>query len=324
MSGFAVDGVADAALLLGSIASIQSIEPNFVATALELVEQQDPPYGLARISHREPGANTYIYDDSAGEGTFSYIIDTGIFIEHNDFEGRASHGFNAIEGEGNEDGNGHGTHVAGTTGGRQFGVAKRTQLIAVKVLGADGSGTLAGIIAGLDWAVNDMTSKDRIGRSVANLSLGSIFSPMVNRAAAAAVSAGMFLSIAAGNSGLPTITASPASERSACTVGATDENDNRATFSNFGLLVDIFAPGVEVTSAWIDGPDSTLTISGTSMAAPHAAGLGAYLLGLEGERSPDALCSRIRELATRGAITDPLIVPGLITTNRIAYNGNGA
>lgn len=172
--------------------------------------------------------------------------------------------------------------MAGTIGSSTYGVAKRTSLIGVKVLSAAGSGSNAGVLAGIDWAVRDATQKGRIGKSVLNLSLGGPTSPTTNQAVAEAVNEGMFLAVAAGNSGLPTITASPASAPEVCTVGASDSNDARASFSNFGLLVDIFAPGVDVTSTWIDGPDDTNTISGTSMASPHVAGLAAYFLGLGG------------------------------------------
>lgn len=221
------------------------------------------------------------------------------------------------------DGNGHGTHVAGTTGGTTYGVAKRTNLIAVKVLGAEGSGSNAGVLAGIDWAVNDMNSKGRRGKAVGNLSLGGLFSPTTNAAVAEAVRQGLFLAVAAGNSGLPTFTASPASEPSVCTVGATDAQDNRASFSNFGLLVDVFAPGVNVTSAWFESDTDTNTISGTSMASPHVAGLGAYLLGLEGAREPGPLCERIRALSTKGKIRALDTLLGL-SKNQLAYNGNGA
>lgn len=135
------------------------------------------------------------------------------------------------------DGNGHGTHVAGTIGSSTYGVAKRTNLIGVKVLSSEGSGSNAGVLAGIDWAVQDATQKGRIGKSVLNLSLGGLLSPMTNQAVTEAVNQGMFLAVAAGNSGLPTITASPASAPAVCTVGATDANDARASFSNFGLLV---------------------------------------------------------------------------------------
>lgn len=160
-----------------------------------------------------------------------------------------------------------------------------------------------------------MTSKNRTGRSVANLSLGGLLSPMTNQAVAAAADAGLFMAVAAGNNGLPTLTASPASEPKACTVGATDEQDMRASFSNFGGLVDVFAPGVDVKSTWNNGTDETNVLSGTSMATPHVAGLGAYLLGLEGERSAGDLCTRIQELSTKGVV-------GLaLSRNYLAFNG---
>lgn len=193
-------------------------------------------------------------------------------------------------------------------------------MIAVKVLDASGSGSSSGVINGIAWAANDAKTKGRAGKAVANLSLGGLFSPATNRAAAAAVEQGLFLAVAAGNSGLPTITSSPASERSVCTVGAIDSTDTRPSFSNFGALVDIFAPGVNVTSAWKDSDTDTNTISGTSMATPHITGLGAYLLGLEGARDPEALCQRIKTLSTKGTIKNA----GLFSPNQIAFNGISA
>lgn len=308
--------------LVANIASIESIEPNTRVTTSALVTQSNvPSYGLARISHRENGATDYVYDDSAGEGTFSYIIDTGIRTTHQDFGGRAVFGASFVDGEQEGDGNGHGTHVAGTTGSTTYGVAKKTTLIAVKVLGAEGSGSNAGVLAGIDWAVNDAKSKGRIGKAVGNLSLGGPLSPATNAAVAEAVAEGLFLAVAAGNSGLPTITASPASAPEVCTVGASDDQDRRASYSNFGFLVDVFAPGSNITSTWIDSDSDTNTISGTSMASPHVAGLGAYLLALEGPQDPQALCSRIQELSTKNALNLGL---QLFSGNRLAYNGNGA
>jgi hypothetical protein len=317
--GFSIDGVPDLLSLVANIAAIQSIEPNTVVRTAALVTQENvPSYGLARISSRANGATSYVYDSSAGENTWSYIIDTGIRDTHVDFGGRASFGASFVDGElEGGDGNGHGTHVAGTTGGTSYGVAKKTNLIAVKVLGATGSGTNAGVLAGIDYAVNDAKSKGRIGKAVANLSLGGTFSQMTNDAVNAAVEEGLFLAVAAGNSGLPTITASPASARDVCTVGASDMNDARASYSNFGLLVDIFAPGTDITSAWKNSDTATNTISGTSMASPHIAGLGAYLLALEGPRDPIALCKRIQELSTKNAVA------GTLVKYNLAYNGNG-
>jgi len=317
--GFSIDGVADLTSVVANLASIQSIEQNTIVRTSALVTQSNvPSYGLARISSRANGATSYIYDDSAGQGTYSYIIDTGIRTTHQDFGGRAIFGRSFVDGEQEGDGNGHGTHVAGTTGGTSFGVAKKTNLIAVKVLSAEGSGSNAGVLAGIDYAVNDAKSKGRIGKAVANLSLGGIFSPMTNAAVAEAVKQGLFLAVAAGNSGLPTITASPASAPEVCTVGASDSTDAKASYSNFGLLVDIFAPGTGITSAWKDSDTDTNTISGTSMATPHITGLGAYLLALEGLRTPDALCKRLQDLSTKNALSG-----AILSKNYLAYNGNG-
>jgi len=282
---------------------IAYIEPDTKVKTSALTTQSNAPWGLGRISHREPGSTDYIYDDSAGSGTFSYIIDTGIYTQHTEFEDRATFGAN-FAGDGEDfDGNGHGTHVSGTIGSRAYGVAKKTNLIGVKVLDASGSGANSGVISGIEWAVNDAKSKGRIGRALANMSLGGVLNKATNQAVAAAVKAGLFMGIAAGNDGLPAALFSPASEKTACTVGATDKTDARASYSNFGSVVDIFAPGSEILSTWIDGPDDTNTISGTSMATPHVIGLGAYLIGLEGASQPQALCERIRQLATADALS---------------------
>ncbi|KAI1505284.1 protease [Biscogniauxia marginata] len=301
-----------------SLAGVASIEPDYKISINALQTQDEAPWGLARISSREPGTTTYTYDDSAGEGTYAYIIDTGIFIDHPDFEGRATWGASFVEGDDTEtDGHGHGTHVSGTTASKTYGVAKKANLIAVKVLDADGSGALSQVIAGIQWAVDDATSKGRIGKAVANLSLGALalLSSPVNSAAAAAVEAGLFLAVAAGNDNLPAELFTPASEPSVCTVGALESNDQRADFSNYGDVVDVFAPGRNIISTWNNG--STGIISGTSMATPHITGLGAYLLALEGERDPIALCDRIRELGTSDLIPNAISAK----SNIIAYNG---
>lgn len=299
--------------------SIANIEPDFKVSINSLTSQSAAPWGLARISSRESGATEYKYDETAGEGTYAYIIDTGIYIDHPEFGGRAEFGHNFVEDADTAnatDDNGHGTHVAGTTGSETYGVAKKTNLIAVKVLGADGSGATSQVIAGIQWAVDDATSKDRIGKAVGNISLGALrlLSSSVNTAAAAAVEAGLFLAVAAGNADLDANLYSPASEPTVCTVGATDINDERASFSNYGSVVDVFAPGVNITSLWNNG--SVATISGTSMATPHITGLGAYLLSLEGDRDPIALCERIQELATQDVVAD-----SQSTNNLLAYNG---
>ncbi|KAK4225960.1 putative peptidase [Podospora fimiseda] len=300
--------------------NVEYIEQDAVVTAYDFITQENVPWGLGRISHRTKGQTTYIYDSSAGTGTCSYIIDTGIYVNHTDFGGRAEWLANFADTD-NTDGNGHGTHVAGTIGGTQYGVAKATKLYAVKVLRASGSGTLAGVIAGINFVASDSQTRDCPNGSVANLSLGSSRSESVNAAVAAAVRAGVFVSVAAGNSDDDSWWYSPASEPTVCTIGATDVNDARAWFSNYGDLVDVFAPGVDVLSSWIGNPTATNTISGTSMAAPHVAGLGAYFLGLsdtDAPKTPEALCAYIRNTSTNGTITD--LPAG--TFNGIAFNGN--
>ncbi|KAK4186004.1 putative peptidase [Podospora australis] len=319
---------------------VEYIEQDAVVQAYDFVTQDDVPWGLARISHRTTGQTSYVYDESAGEGTCSYIIDTGVYVNHTQFGGRAEWLANFADTD-NTDGNGHGTHCAGTIGGADFGVAKKTKLFAVKVLRASGSGTLAGVIAGIDFVASDAATRGCPKGATANLSLGSSRSTAVNAAAAAAVRAGVFLSVAAGNYGDDSFFYSPASEPTVCTVGATDISDARAWFSNYGDLVDVFAPGVDVLSSWIGNPTATVSffslrggrrinrkltgrkqniISGTSMAAPHVAGLASYLLGLLGPQSPEQLCAYIRNTSTPNTITD--LPEG--TFNGIAFNGNPA
>ncbi|KAF2001931.1 subtilisin-like serine protease-like protein PR1A [Amniculicola lignicola CBS 123094] len=271
------------------------------------------PWGLGRISHVDKGNTTYVYDSIAGEGTCSYILDTGIMIGHPEFEGRATWLAN-YAGDGDDtDGNGHGTHVAGTIGSKTYGVAKKTKLYAVKVLDAGGSGTYAGVIAGINFAANDQKTRNCPKGSVANMSLGGGKNTAVNQAVAAAVSAGLFMAVAAGNDYGDSKNYSPASEPSACTVGATDSSDAKASFSNTGTLVDVFAPGVQVLSTWNNG--GTNSISGTSMATPHIAGLGAYLLSYESIPTSQ-LCSRIQALSHKGKITG---LPST-TANNLAFN----
>lgn len=167
-----------------------------------LIAQADATWGLSRISQRQQSSNEYLYDSSAGEGTFAYVVDTGINVDHLEFEGRASFGAN-FAGDGKDtDEAGHGTHVAGTIGSRAYGVAKRTNLIAVKVLGSDGSGSNGDVLAGIDFAVKDAQEKGRIGKSVANLSLGGPLSRASNRLVNGAVRSGMFMGVAAGNEGV--------------------------------------------------------------------------------------------------------------------------
>ncbi|KAL2072961.1 hypothetical protein VTL71DRAFT_10285 [Oculimacula yallundae] len=304
--------------LIASGLNIAWIEPDTVVNTQVVNLQSNAPWGLGRISRRAKGSTTYRSDSSAGEGTYVYVLDTGIYTAHREFEGRATFGANFVGDGQNTDSNGHGTHVAGTIGSRAYGVAKKTNLIDVKVLGANGAGAISNIINGIQWAVNDMKSKGRVGKALANLSLGSSFSQAVNDAVAAAVQEGLFMGVAAGNANVDVSGKSPASAPTACTVAASDEADAKAYYSNFGSLVDVFAPGSNILSTWIGGVDNTNTVSGTSMATPHVVGLAAYFIRLEGSRAPVQLCDRLKAWSSKNILTG---VPAG-TPNVLVYNAN--
>jgi subtilisin family serine protease len=199
-------------------------------TTQEFVTQKNPPWGLARLSHREIDNSSYTYDSSAGEGIVAYSIDTGVYAEHADFEGRATMAKSFVQGE-ETDGNGHGTHTAGTFGGAKYGVAKKVTIVGVKVLSDEGSGSSSGIISGIEWAVNDMKKRGKARKAVANMSFGGPRTSNANNAAVkAATDAGMFVAVAAGNSKLLAELFTPASEPSACTVAASDASDQFASY----------------------------------------------------------------------------------------------
>ncbi|KAK5938168.1 Basic amino-acid permease [Knufia obscura] len=296
---------------------VDEVEADQIWSISALTTQRSATWGLSSISHREPGESGYIYDTSAGEGTYGYVVDTGINVNHVEFEGRASNGFNAFSGS-NADTAGHGTHVAGTIGSKTYGVAKKANLIAVKVFQGEQSSTST-ILQGYQWAVNDIRSKGRQAVSAINMSLGGSFSSAFNRAVAAAYNGGVVTVVAAGNDDVDASEQSPASAPEAITVGSIDSENARSYFSNFGDVLDIFAPGSDILSTWIGSNSATNTISGTSMATPHVVGLVLYLQALEGLSSPEAVADRLTELATTGAVSD---VQG--SPNRLAYNGNGA
>jgi len=230
----------------------------------------------------------YKYNTKAGEGTDNYVIDTGILVSHSDFGGRAKQGISYVSGESTSiDLNGHGTHCAGTIGGSQYGIAKKSTLIAVKVLDKNGSGSLTAIINGCNWVANQVKSSKR--PSTANLSLGAGLSTTVNNAVNSLFDAGVFVAVAAGNSNANACNYSPASATKPVSVGATDSSDILASFSNWGNCVDVLAPGRDILSAWIGSNTATATISGTSMASPHVAGVAAMYLSLHPNASPAAV-----------------------------------
>ncbi|KAF2807145.1 subtilisin-like serine protease-like protein PR1A [Mytilinidion resinicola] len=297
-----------------------TMKVNGIEKSNELVYQPGAVWGLSRISHtlsQGCGNDDYIYDYSAGTGTRAYIIDTGIYLEHNEFGGRAIWGANFVPGAPDHDDYGHGTHVAGTIGGGTYGVSKNITLVAVKVLNSYGSGSWEYIISGIEWVVTNAMSLGITNSSVINMSLGGSRSEVVNQAVRVATSAGMAVVVAAGNSNDDSIYWSPASEPSAVTVAATDCTDTRADFSNFGPIVDLFAPGVNVTSSWTGCPGCVETISGTSMSTPHVAGLIAYLIAYNSISATQAI-DVLHGLATKDLVKDP----GAGTPNLLAYNGD--
>ncbi|XP_072041467.1 aqualysin-1-like [Amphiura filiformis] len=227
-------------------------------------------WGLDRIDQRT-GQDNFYNPPSSGSGVTVYIIDTGLRHSHNDFGGRASYHWDYQSGV-SEDCNGHGTHCGGTTSGTTYGVAAGTMVKSVRVLSCFGSGSWTNVIAGVD------SVRDASGMRVGSMSLGGGATQSLDDAVAAAVSAGAVMSVAGGNSNANACNYSPAREPSAITVGATDSNDARASFSNYGSCTDIFAPGVSITSAWHTSDTASNTISGTSMACPHVSGAAALLL----------------------------------------------
>ncbi|KAI1773885.1 subtilisin-like protein [Hypoxylon cercidicola] len=294
---------------------VEFIEQDAIMSINAFTTQSGATWGISRLSHKS-GSSGYVYDSSAGSGTCAYVIDTGIYTAHSEFEGRATFLANYADNS-NSDGNGHGTHVAGTIGSRTYGVAKKTSLYAVKVLDSSGSGTTSGVIAGMNFVTSDVKTRSCPAGAVANMSLGGGASSSINSAARAMINAGVFLAVAAGNDNQNAANSSPASEPTVCTVGATTSADARASYSNYGSVVDIFAPGTNILSTW-NSQGSTNTISGTSMSSPHVTGLAAYLLALQGSKTPQALCSYIASSANSGVLSG--IPSG--TVNRLAYNGS--
>ncbi|KAJ5552049.1 hypothetical protein N7535_000004 [Penicillium sp. DV-2018c] len=301
---------------IASDPAVKYVEPDMIVNAsANVVQRNAPSWGLARISSKSPGATDYVYDSTGGEGIVVYGVDTGIDINHPDFEGRAKWGTNTVDRD-NTDGNGHGTHTASTMVGVKYGVAKKASVVAVKVLGADGSGTNSGVISGMEWAVKDAKSRGVTGKSVMNMSLGGGFSRAMNDAAENVVKSGVFLAVAAGNEAQDARNTSPASAPNVCTVAASTSSDRSASFSNFGSIVDVYAPGDKITAAFPGGGSKSL--SGTSMAAPHVAGAAAYLMAVEGVSAQDA-CARIVKLATSSISRPP---SG--TTSKLLFNGVSA
>jgi len=292
------------------MAEVKYVEANMIVHASDdsCTQQQNAVWGLDRIAERSVNLDgKYPYPTSGGTDVDAYIVDTGINIKHVDFQGRANWGDNFIDTQ-DTDCNGHGTHVAGTVGSTTYGVAKKTTLIAVKVLDCNGSGTNLSVIDGINWAAAQYTAKKK--PSVANMSLGGGKSTALNAAVRAAVKAGLTFVVAAGNENNDACRVSPASAPEAISVGATtvdttegNAKDLRTYFSNYGTCVTLFAPGMLIESTWI-GPNNNevKTISGTSMASPHTCGAAALFLGSNPTATPDDVKAHLIGNTTNGII----------------------
>jgi subtilisin family serine protease len=286
--------------------SIEVDQPMYASNIQEACKKDRAfSWGLTRISQRKMDLDGFAKSqDHGGNGIDADIIDTGIRVTHEDFEKRATFGFKAQSSWSDSDGNGHGTHVASTVGGKTYGVAKKVDLIAVKVLGDDGSGTNAGVLAGVEWAYNQASTKKK--KSVANMSLGGGFSAALNAAVSAAMKGGLFMVVAAGNEDGDACRGSPSSAKDVITVGATDQgvnnHDARSYFSNWGTCVDIFAPGSDITAAWTGSDTAIKTISGTSMASPHVCGVAALISSTDHNLRWDDITSILLDTATPDVI----------------------
>ncbi|WP_442933338.1 S8 family peptidase [Micromonospora psammae] len=307
LTGFSAKMSAGQARRLAADPAVAYVEQDRVLTVQGT--QSNPPWGLDRIDQRNlPLNSSYTYPNTA-TNVRAYIIDTGIRTTHTDFGGRASWGTNTVDSN-NTDCNGHGTHVAGTVGGTRYGVAKDVRLIAVKVLNCSGSGSTTGVVNGINWV-----TANAVKPAVANMSLGGGASSAIDNAVTNSVNSGITYAVAAGNSSANACSYSPARAAAAITVGATTSSDARASYSNYGSCVDIFAPGSSILSAWRTSDTASNTISGTSMASPHVAGAAALVLSANPSYSPAQVASYLTTNATPGKVTNP----GTGSPNRLLF-----
>ncbi|SNT66059.1 Serine protease, subtilisin family [Asanoa hainanensis] len=314
LRGFELKATAAQASKIAADPAVAYVEQNHKVKAYG-TQTNPPSWGLDRIDQRDlPLNQSYTYPNTA-TNVHAYIIDTGIRTTHQDFGGRATSGFDAIDGGTADDCHGHGTHVAGTVGGNTYGVAKGVKLVAVRVLNCQGEGTDAQVIAGIDWV-----AANAVKPAVANMSLGGDASVALDDAVNGAIDTGLTFAIAAGNGDLlgrrqNACNYSPARVPNAITVGATGINDGAASFSNFGTCVDILGPGVAITSAWATSNTATNTINGTSMATPHVAGAAALVLST----NPGWTNQQVRDYLVTNSTPDKVINPGTDTPNRLLF-----
>ncbi|MFJ7328089.1 S8 family peptidase [Streptomyces cyaneofuscatus] len=301
INGFSASGLSETeAKRLAADPSVAKVVQN-KKFSINATQENPPSWGLDRIDQAETaGDKAYNYPDAAGEGVTAYVIDTGVRVTHEDFEGRATSGFDAVDNDDDaDDGNGHGTHVAGTIAGAAHGVAKKAKIVGVRVLDDNGSGTTEQVIAGIDWVAANAS-----GPSVANMSLGGGADPALDEAVQKAIAAGITFGVAAGNESSDAGQGSPSRVPEAITVASSTEGDEQSDFSNFGPVVDIYAPGSDITSTWNDSDTGTNTISGTSMATPHVVGAAAVYLAGNPDATPEAVATALTEGATPDAISN--------------------
>ncbi|MFJ2238457.1 S8 family peptidase [Streptomyces sp. NPDC087859] len=309
LNGYAIKADERQAKLLAADSRVASVTQD-TRVALEHSRRNPASWGLDRVDQKNlPLDKSYTWPESAGAGATVYVIDTGIRISHKDFAGRARYGWDFV---GNDrtasDGNGHGTHVAGTIAGTKYGVAKRAEVVAVRVLDNAGSGTTAQVIAGIDWV-----TKHARKPAVANVSLGGYRNAQLDAAVRNSIKSGVTYTVAAGNDALPASLYSPANVQQAITVGASDKKDARADFSNFGAALDLFAPGVAITSASHRADTAKATYSGTSMASPHAAGTAALYLA----DHPKATPAQVSKALVAQAVSGKISGRGLASPNKL-------
>ncbi|WP_405874531.1 S8 family peptidase [Streptomyces sp. NBC_00005] len=299
LNGYTATLSAAEARRLAADPSVASVEQN-QRVRLADTTQSSAPWGLDRIDQAAlPLSGTYTYPDTAGSGVTVYVIDTGVRITHTQISGRASYGYDAVDGDTTaSDGNGHGTHVATTIAGTTYGVAKKADIVAVRVLDNSGSGTTAGVIDGIEWVTENHTSP-----AVANMSLGGTASSSLDTAVANSISSGVTYAVAAGNNGASASSYSPARVATAITVGATTSADAKASYSNYGSVLDIFAPGSSITAGYNTSDTATATLSGTSMATPHVAGAAAVYLAGHTSSTPAQVATALVNGATSGVVT---------------------
>ena len=297
INGFSVEMSADEARALAANPAVAYVQQN-LQYHITGSQANPPSWGQDQVDGTTD--STYDYPDSAGSGVTAFVIDTGVDYANSDFGGRASSGYDAVDHDGDAmDEHGHGTHVAGTIAGDLYGLAKDADIVAVRVLDANGSGTTEGVVEGIDWV-----TQNHSGPSVANMSLGGGKDQALDDAVAASIASGVTYGVAAGNDyGADACMSSPAASPDAITVAASDNTDALASFSNIGTCVDIIAPGVDIVS---DAPGGgSATMSGTSMATPHVVGAAALYLGENPSATPADVRDALVDNAEHGAVSNP-------------------